>query len=47
MPGKPRNNHNPRCLALGRNIKRLREKRGLTQEALSEKADIHVSYIGR
>lgn len=47
MSGKPRNNHDPRCLALGQNIKKLREKRGLTQEALSERADIHVSYIGQ
>ncbi|MEJ2191190.1 MAG: helix-turn-helix transcriptional regulator [Nitrospirota bacterium] len=36
-----------RCLALGQNIKKLREKKHLSQEKLSEKADIHVSYIGQ
>lgn len=36
-----------RCLALGKNIRKLREKKGWTQEELSEKADMHVSYIGQ
>lgn len=36
-----------RCLALGKNIKKLREKKGWTQEELSERADIHISYIGQ
>jgi transcriptional regulator with XRE-family HTH domain len=36
-----------RCLILGRNIKKQREKKHLSQEKLSEKADIHVSYVGQ
>lgn len=36
-----------RCVALGHTIKRLREQKGFTQEALAEKADIHTSYIGQ
>lgn len=36
-----------RCVALGLSIKRLREQKGLTQESLAEKADIHTSYIGQ
>ena len=31
---------------LGRRIKALRQKTGLTQEELAEIADLHVSYIG-
>jgi len=47
MPVNSKAKTDARCLALGQNIKRLREKQGLTQEALSERADIHVSYIGQ
>ena len=36
-----------RCIQLGQNIKRLREKMGWTQEELAEKADLHISYIGQ
>ncbi len=36
-----------RYRAIGRNIKRIREKKGWTQEELAEKADVHVSYIGQ
>jgi len=38
-----------RCLALGigKNIKKLREKKGWTQDELSERANIHISYIGQ
>ena len=35
----------PVLLALGRNIRALREKRNLTQEALSEKASLDPTYI--
>jgi transcriptional regulator with XRE-family HTH domain len=42
-----KNTSDKRCLALGKNIKKLREKRQWSQEKLSEKADIHVSYIGQ
>lgn len=41
------NNPDDRCLTLGRNIKKHREKRHWSQEKLSEKADIHVSYVGQ
>lgn len=36
-----------RCKAIGQKIKEQREKKGWTQEQLSEKADIHVSYVGQ
>ncbi len=36
-----------RCIQLGQNIKRLREKKSWTQEELAEKADLHISYIGQ
>lgn len=36
-----------RCIQLGQNIKRLREKKGWTQEELAEKAELHISYIGQ
>jgi len=36
-----------RCAeAFGAIVRRLRTKRGLTQEALAELADLNVSYIG-
>ena len=35
----------PVLLALGRNIRALREKRNLTQEALAEKASLDPTYI--
>jgi transcriptional regulator with XRE-family HTH domain len=43
----PEKRPDPRCLALGQNIKKIREKKGLTQEQLAEKADVHLSYIGQ
>lgn len=32
---------------LGKNVKKAREKLGLTQEELAEKVGVHVSYISR
>lgn len=32
---------------LGKNIKKARKKTGLTQDELSEKVGVHVSYISR
>lgn len=43
----PKNTPDERCLSLGRNIRKLREKKTWTQEELSERADIHVSYVGQ
>ncbi len=39
--------NNERRKALGLAIKRLREKKGWTQERLAEMADINTSYIGQ
>ncbi len=32
---------------LGKNIKKAREEKGITQEELAEKVGAHVSYISR
>jgi transcriptional regulator with XRE-family HTH domain len=32
---------------LGKNVKKVREKAGITQEKLADKAGVHVSYISR
>jgi DNA-binding XRE family transcriptional regulator len=37
----------PDLLALGREARRLREARGLTQEELADRAGLHPNYIGR
>jgi transcriptional regulator with XRE-family HTH domain len=37
---------NPDAKAFGAIVRRLRTKRGLTQEKLAELADLNVSYIG-
>lgn len=37
---------NPDAQAFGAIVRRLRKKRGLTQEKLAELADLNVSYIG-
>jgi len=36
----------PHTIKFGRNVRRMRLKLGLTQEALAEKADMSVNYIG-
>jgi len=41
-----RKQSNPDAEAFGAIIRRLRTKKGLTQEALAELADLNVSYIG-
>lgn len=42
---KKQENH--RCIKLGQNIKKLREKNAWTQEELAERAELHISYIGQ
>jgi transcriptional regulator with XRE-family HTH domain len=37
---------NPDAVAFGAIVRRLRTKRGLTQEKLAELAELNVSYIG-
>jgi transcriptional regulator with XRE-family HTH domain len=37
--------HDNILTALGRNVRRLREARGLTQEKLAEKANLDPTYI--
>ena len=32
---------------VGQNIRRFREKKGLTQETLAHEADLHRAYIGQ
>jgi len=32
---------------VGQNIRKFREKKGLTQEALAHEADLHRAYIGQ
>ena len=34
-------------MKVAKNVKRLREKRGLTQEALAAKVDIHRVYLAK
>jgi transcriptional regulator with XRE-family HTH domain len=34
-------------MRIAKNVKRLREKRGLTQEALAAKVDIHRVHLAR
>lgn len=43
----PINQENLRCIQLGKNIKKLRERKSWTQEELAEKANLHISYIGQ
>jgi len=37
--------HHPSLKALGRNLRRQREKRGFTQEKLGELAELDPTYI--
>jgi len=41
MPDK-----DPKCVAFGRNVRRVRASLGLSQEGLAGRADIHRTYIG-
>lgn len=43
----PKKQEDLRCIQLGKNIKKLRERKIWTQDLLSEKANIHISYIGQ
>lgn len=44
----PKSKHeDARCVLLGQNIKKIREKKSWTQDKLSERADIHISYVGQ
>lgn len=43
----PKKQEDHRCIQLGQNIKKLREKNAWTQEKLAEKANIHISYVGQ
>lgn len=44
----PKNKHeDARCVLLGQNIRKIREKKSWTQDKLSERADIHISYVGQ
>ena len=36
-----------RCIQLGQNIKKLRERNAWTQEELAERSNLHISYIGQ
>jgi len=46
MPKKKKKADN-RCAVVGLTIKRLRTERGLSQNKLSELADIHPTYMGQ
>jgi len=42
---KKQENH--RCIQLGQNIKKIRERNAWTQEELAERSNLHISYIGQ
>jgi len=39
-------NVDPELLALGREVRRLRKERGLSQESLADLAGLHTNYVG-
>lgn len=43
-PGMPA--ANPQLLQLGRNLRAIRQRAGLSQEALAEKSGVDRSYVG-
>ena len=43
----PKNQEDHRCIQLGKNIRKVRERKSWTQEELAEKANLHISYIGQ
>jgi transcriptional regulator with XRE-family HTH domain len=38
--------HNPEQVKFGRRVSSLRRTKGLSQEALAEKAELHRNYVG-
>lgn len=42
----PRSQKNPRLVQFGGRIRKLREKRGWSQERFGEECDLHRTYIG-
>lgn len=43
---RPRVKVHPELLPLGREVRRLRKERGLSQEALADLAGLHTNYVG-
>lgn len=47
MPNLSRNRQSPSLVALGSTLKRLRKRRGISQEKLALLAEVDRSYIGQ